>query len=215
MGQAPAPGLPRPEVERDARLRHARRARRPRRSRRSSPARRSNGPSAASWASPTSAWTTNWTRSHFSPGQSLRLRPAGLESRPELPADRRGVDAPDVRPRPARSCRRSSDMQLGPGASTRTTPGRWGCRPSPTSPGTHYGARRVEASERNGWGQWHRADEKGIGMDRTVATGTGFIGQYRPAVAATSTNRSRPAPTSCCCSCTTCPTRTCSIPARP
>ncbi len=48
--------------------------------------------------------------------------------------------------------------------------------------GTHYGP-AVEASERNGWGQWHRADEKGIGMDRTVATGTGFIGQYRPAVA--------------------------------
>jgi alpha-glucuronidase len=40
----------------------------------------------------------------------------------------------------------------------------------------------VEASERNGWGQWHRADEKGVGMDRTVATGTGYVGQYAPAV---------------------------------
>ena len=49
--------------------------------------------------------------------------------------------------------------------------------------GPHYGP-AVEASERNGWGQWHRADEKGVGMDRTVATGTGYIGQYRPAVAA-------------------------------
>jgi alpha-glucuronidase len=48
--------------------------------------------------------------------------------------------------------------------------------------GNHYGV-SVEASERNGWGQWHRADAKGVGMDRTVATGTGFIGQYRPAVA--------------------------------
>ena len=48
--------------------------------------------------------------------------------------------------------------------------------------GNHYGV-AVEASERNGWGQWHRADEKGVGMDRTVATGTGFIGQYAPAVA--------------------------------
>jgi alpha-glucuronidase len=47
--------------------------------------------------------------------------------------------------------------------------------------GNHYGV-AVEASERNGWGQWHRADEKGVGMDRTVATGTGFIGQYSPAV---------------------------------
>jgi len=48
--------------------------------------------------------------------------------------------------------------------------------------GDHYGV-AVEASERNGWGQWHNADEKGVGMDRTVATGTGFIGQYQPAVA--------------------------------
>ncbi len=48
--------------------------------------------------------------------------------------------------------------------------------------GNHYGV-NVEASERNGWGQWHRADEKGVGMDRTTATGTGYIGQYRPAVA--------------------------------
>jgi alpha-glucuronidase len=47
--------------------------------------------------------------------------------------------------------------------------------------GNHYGV-AVEASERNGWGQWHRADKHGVGMDRTVATGTGFIGQYRPAV---------------------------------
>ena len=48
--------------------------------------------------------------------------------------------------------------------------------------GSHYGP-NVEASERNGWGQWHRADEKGVGMDRTTATGTGFIGQYPPPVA--------------------------------
>ncbi len=48
--------------------------------------------------------------------------------------------------------------------------------------GDHYGV-AVEASERNGWGQWHRADEKGVGMDRTVATGTGYIGQYSPTVA--------------------------------
>jgi alpha-glucuronidase len=48
--------------------------------------------------------------------------------------------------------------------------------------GDHYGV-NVEASERNGWGQWHRADAQGVGMDRTVATGTGYIGQYSPAVA--------------------------------
>jgi len=48
--------------------------------------------------------------------------------------------------------------------------------------GNHYGV-AVEASERNGWGQWHRADQQGVGMDRTTATGTGYIGQYRPAIA--------------------------------
>ncbi len=48
--------------------------------------------------------------------------------------------------------------------------------------GSHYGP-GIESAERNGWGQWIRADAKGIGMDRTVATGTGYIGQYAPAVA--------------------------------
>ena len=47
--------------------------------------------------------------------------------------------------------------------------------------GNHYDP-GPESSEENGWGQWHRADHAGIGMDRTVATGTGFIGQYPPAV---------------------------------
>ena len=68
------------------------------------------------------------------------------------------------------------------GAPTRTTPGRSGLQTLTDITGNHYGV-NVEASERNGWGQWHRADEKGVGMDRTVATGTGYIGQYRPAVA--------------------------------
>jgi alpha-glucuronidase len=48
--------------------------------------------------------------------------------------------------------------------------------------GSHYGP-NIEASERNGWGQWHRDDAQGIGMDRAVATGTGFAGQYPPQVA--------------------------------
>ena len=48
---------------------------------------------------------------------------------------------------------------------------------------SHYGP-GVEASERNGWGQWHRADQQGVGMDRSLATGTGFAGQYAPRVAA-------------------------------
>jgi alpha-glucuronidase len=48
--------------------------------------------------------------------------------------------------------------------------------------GSHYGP-GVESSERNGWGQWHRADREGVGMDRSVRTGTGYSGQYPPAVA--------------------------------
>jgi len=47
--------------------------------------------------------------------------------------------------------------------------------------GSHYGP-GIESSERNGWGQWHRADHEGIGMERTVATGTGYVGQYPPAI---------------------------------
>jgi alpha-glucuronidase len=49
--------------------------------------------------------------------------------------------------------------------------------------GPHYGP-GVESAERNGWGQWLRADHEGVGMDRTVATGTGYIGQYPAEVAA-------------------------------
>jgi alpha-glucuronidase len=47
----------------------------------------------------------------------------------------------------------------------------------------HYGP-GIESSERNGWGQWHRANGQGIGMDRTVAAGTGFTAQYTPLVGA-------------------------------
>ena len=45
----------------------------------------------------------------------------------------------------------------------------------------HYGP-GIESAERNGWGQWIRADTNGIGMDRTVATGTGYTAQYHPPV---------------------------------
>lgn len=48
--------------------------------------------------------------------------------------------------------------------------------------GPHYGP-APQSQEENGWGQWIRAGKDGVGMDRTVATGTGFIGQYPPAVA--------------------------------
>jgi len=48
--------------------------------------------------------------------------------------------------------------------------------------GSHYGP-NIESSEKNGWGQWHRADHDGVGMDRSVATGTGYAGQYSPELA--------------------------------
>lgn len=48
--------------------------------------------------------------------------------------------------------------------------------------GSHYGP-NIESSERNGWGQWHDADSKGVGKDRTVATGSGYAGQYPPELA--------------------------------
>jgi len=48
--------------------------------------------------------------------------------------------------------------------------------------GSHYGP-NVESSEENGWGQWHRADHNGVGMDRSVATGTGYVAQYSSSVA--------------------------------
>ncbi len=50
--------------------------------------------------------------------------------------------------------------------------------------GTHFGP-GPQSAENNGWGQWLRATSTGIGMDRTVATGTGYIGQYPPQLAAT------------------------------
>jgi alpha-glucuronidase len=48
--------------------------------------------------------------------------------------------------------------------------------------GSHYGP-NIESSENNGWGQWHRADHEGVGMDRSVSTGTGYAGQYPAEVA--------------------------------
>jgi alpha-glucuronidase len=43
--------------------------------------------------------------------------------------------------------------------------------------GSHYGP-GPESQEKNGWGQWIRADSQGVGMDRSAATGTGFVSQY-------------------------------------
>jgi alpha-glucuronidase len=48
--------------------------------------------------------------------------------------------------------------------------------------GPHYGP-APQSQEENGWGQWIRAERDGVGMDRTVSAGTGFIGQYPPEAA--------------------------------
>ncbi|MCI9889456.1 alpha-glucuronidase [Micrococcales bacterium 31B] len=45
------------------------------------------------------------------------------------------------------------------------------------TPHTHYGP-SVDGYEYSPWGTYHFADRDGIGVDRTVATGTGFAGQY-------------------------------------
>lgn len=44
-------------------------------------------------------------------------------------------------------------------------------------PHHHYGP-SIDGYEYTPWGTYHFADWKGIGVDRTVATGTGFAGQY-------------------------------------
>lgn len=44
-------------------------------------------------------------------------------------------------------------------------------------PGHHYGP-SVDGYEYSPWGTYHFADRDGIGVDRSVATGTGFAGQY-------------------------------------
>ncbi|MEN3360401.1 MAG: alpha-glucuronidase [Mycobacteriales bacterium] len=48
------------------------------------------------------------------------------------------------------------------------------------TPQTHYGP-SVDGYEYSRWGTYHFADRDGLGVDRTVATGSGFAGQYPPA----------------------------------
>ena len=45
------------------------------------------------------------------------------------------------------------------------------------TPGTHYGP-SVNGYEYSGTGRYHFADRYGVGVDRTVKTGSGFTGQY-------------------------------------
>lgn len=45
------------------------------------------------------------------------------------------------------------------------------------APGHHYGP-DVDGYEFSPWGTYHRADCRGIGIDRTLESGTGYVGQY-------------------------------------
>lgn len=50
------------------------------------------------------------------------------------------------------------------------------------NPNHHYGP-NVDGYEYDRWGTYHRADIWGIGVDRTVKSGTGYAGQYHKEVA--------------------------------
>jgi alpha-glucuronidase len=75
-----------------------------------------------------------------------------------------------------------TDMQLASWPAYEDYTGPLGLQTLTNITGPHYGP-GIEASENNGWGQWHRADHEGVGMDRSAATGTGYAAQYPTAVA--------------------------------
>lgn len=50
------------------------------------------------------------------------------------------------------------------------------------NPSHHYGP-SVDGYEYSGWGTYHYADFRGLGVNRSVAQGTGYSGQYRSPVA--------------------------------
>ena len=47
------------------------------------------------------------------------------------------------------------------------------------TPSNHYGC-NIDGYEYSRWGTYHFADRHGIGVDRTIRTGTGYTGQYFP-----------------------------------
>ncbi|NMM93718.1 alpha-glucuronidase [Bifidobacterium oedipodis] len=51
------------------------------------------------------------------------------------------------------------------------------------TPGVHYGP-SVNGYEYDRWGTYHFADRDGVGVDRTQATGSGYVAQYPPRQAA-------------------------------
>jgi alpha-glucuronidase len=50
------------------------------------------------------------------------------------------------------------------------------------NPSHHYGP-NPDGYEYDRWGTYHFADREGVGVDRTAATGSGYAGQYRSALA--------------------------------
>ena len=80
-------------------------------------------------------------------------------------------------------------------------------RPLTDITGSHYGP-NIEASAAQRLGRNGTSTmPKGIGMDRTVATGTGFVGQYPPQVARMYESPGTNANIICCCFFITCRTR--------
>lgn len=53
------------------------------------------------------------------------------------------------------------------------------------SPARHHYGPDVDGYEYSAWGTYHFADRDGIGVDRTLATGTGFASLFPPGLAAT------------------------------
>ncbi len=72
-----------------------------------------------------------------------------------------------------------ADIQLNSWTAYESYTGVLGLQTLTNITGSHYGPAPA-SQERNGWGQWIRAERDGVGMDRSVATGTGFVGQYAP-----------------------------------
>ncbi len=50
------------------------------------------------------------------------------------------------------------------------------------NPNHHYGP-NIDGYEYDRWGTYHRADRNGLGVDRTVKSGTGYAGQYNEPLA--------------------------------
>ena len=111
-------------------------------------------------------------------GQPLRLWPTGVGPQSRAGSNRRRVDRQTIGTDPeVVGTVVKMLMQSWPAYENYTGP--LGMQTLTDITGSHYGP-NIESSENNGWGQWHRADKDGVGMDRTVATGTGYAGQYPP-----------------------------------